>query len=139
MTTTERNKEIARRWLQLVSEHKVEELCEMTSPTWTMHGGAPGLPPGPDGLRMLFGTFGRIEQEWTVEDVIAEGDKVVVRATNSCLQEKFLGIPSFGRRQKFTATFIHHIVDGIVEETWRNADDLGRVLQLGAKLQPAEG
>jgi predicted SnoaL-like aldol condensation-catalyzing enzyme len=137
MSSIQENKRIARRFLELVGEHKVEELCEMIAPTWTMHGGPPGLPPGPDGLRELFGTFGRIEQKWTIEDVIAEGDKVAVRATNSCLQESFLGIPAHGRWQTFTATFIHCIADGKILETWRNADDLGRVLQLGARIEPA--
>jgi predicted ester cyclase len=94
MSSIEENKIIARRFLELVGEHKVEELCEMIAPAWTMHGGPPKLSPGPDGLRELFATFGPIEQKWTIEDVIAEGDKVVVRATNACLQESFLGIPS---------------------------------------------
>jgi len=88
------------------------------------------------GVRKLFGSFGAIQQKWTIEDVIAEGDKVVVRATNTCLQESFFGIPSYGREQTFTAIFIHWIVDGKIIETWRNADDLGRVLQLGARIEP---
>ena len=138
MSSIEENKKIARRFLDLVGEYKVEELCEMIAPTWTMHGGPPGgLPPGPDGLRELFRTFGQIEQQWTIEDVIAEGDKVAVRATNTCLQENFFGIPSHGRWQTFTATFIHWITEGKIRETWRNADDLGRVLQLGARIEPA--
>ena len=129
------NKAIAQRFLELVAEHKIAELCEMISPTWRMHGGPPGLPPGPDGVRQLFDTFGPIEQEWTIADIIAEGDKVVVRATNSCLQESFLGIPAQGQRQVFTAMFIHQIADGKIVETWRNADDLGRLLQLGARIE----
>ncbi len=137
MSDIEENKRIAQRFLELVGEHKVEELCEMIAPTWTMHGGPPALPPGPEGLRELFRTFGQIEQTWTIEDIIAEGDKVAVRATNTCLQERFLGIPSHGRWQTFTATFIHWIVDGKIRETWRNADDLGRLLQLGARIEPA--
>lgn len=113
MSSIEENKRIARHFLELVGEHKVEELCEMIAPTWTMHGGPPGgLPPGPDGLRELFRTFGPIEQKWTIEDVIAEGDKVAVRATNTCLQENFFGIPGDGRWQTFTATFIHWIAEG---------------------------
>jgi hypothetical protein len=32
--------------------------------------------------------------------------------------------------------FIHTIADGKIIETWRNADDLGRVLQLGARIEP---
>ena len=79
-----------------------------------------------------------IDQTWTIEDVIAEGDKVVVRATNTCVQESFFGIPGHGRPQTFTATFIHRIADGKVHETWRNADDLGRLLQLGARIEPPE-
>lgn len=136
MSSIEDNKTIARRWFELISKHEIEEICGMTAPTWKMHGGPPELLPGPDGVRQLFGTFGSIDQKWTIEDVIAEGDKVVVRATNTCIQDSFLGIPSRGRQQRFTATFIHWIVDGKIIETWRNADDLGRVLQLGVRIEP---
>jgi hypothetical protein len=136
MSSIAENKQIARRWLDLVSAHKIDELCAMTAPTWTMHGGPPGLPQGPAGIHELFRQIGPVDQTWTIEDMVAEGDKVVVRATNSCEQESFLGIPARGRRQIFTATFIFQIADGQVLETWRNADDLGRVLQLGARIEP---
>ncbi len=63
---------------------------------------------------------------------------MVVRATNTCVQESFFGIPGRGRSQTFTATFIPRIADGKVLETWRNADDLGRLLQLGARIEPPE-
>jgi predicted SnoaL-like aldol condensation-catalyzing enzyme len=139
LPTLERNKQLARRWLELVSEHRIEELCATVAPGWTMHGGPPNLPRGPEGIRTLFGTFGpSIDQTWTVNAVVAEGDLVVVRATNRCQQESFFGIPAHGRTQTFTAMFMHRIMHGLVEETWRNADDLGRVLQLGARLVPAE-
>ena len=108
----------------------------MTAPTWTMHGGPPELPSGAEGVRELFRQIGPIDQKWTIEDIIAEGDKVVVRATNTCVQDSFLGIPGGGRRQTFTAMFIHTIADGKIIETWRNADDLGRILQLGAQISP---
>jgi predicted SnoaL-like aldol condensation-catalyzing enzyme len=136
MSAIEENKAIARRFLELVEQHEIEGICEMVSPEWTMHGGPPVLPKGRDGVRKLFGTFGRIEQKWTVEDILAEGDRVVVRATNTCAQESFLGIPSGGRQQTFTAMFIHQIAGGKIIETWRNADDLGRLLQLGARIVP---
>ena len=137
MSKIDENKRLACQWLEFVGEHNVEALCATTSPTWTMHGGPPNLPCGPEGVRALFGTFGPIEQTWTLEDVIAEGNKVVVRATNSCRQDQFMGIPTHGRWQVFSATFIHLIVDGLVCETWRNADDLGRMLQIGARLVPS--
>ena len=136
MSSIEDNKIIARRWFELINEHKIEEICEMTAPTWRMHGGPPELITGPDGVRELFRTMGSIEQKWTIEDVIAEGDKVAVRASNTCVQDSFLGIPGSGQQQTFTATFIHWIADGKILETWRNADDLGRILQLGARIEP---
>ena len=64
MSSIESNKAIARRFLELVSEHKIDELCEMISPSWRMHGGPPALPPGPEGIRTLFGTFGTIERSF---------------------------------------------------------------------------
>jgi predicted ester cyclase len=134
MDTIAANKQLARRFLELVADHDVDALCELVSPTWRMHGGPPALATGQEGLRQLFATFGEIVQTWTVDDVIAEGDRVVVRATNTCVQDSFFGVPARGRRQVFTATFVHRIVDGRVEETWRNADDLGRLLQLGARV-----
>lgn len=136
MNTIEQNKQVAQRFLDLVSEHRIEDMCALVTPTWTMHGGPPNLPAGPDGIRALFDTFTKIDQIWTIEDVIAEGDKVVVRARNTVVQDSFFGIDAHGKQQTFTAMFIFHIVHGKVQETWRNADDLGRVLQLGARLVP---
>jgi hypothetical protein len=135
MSSIEDNKTIARQWLELITEQKIEEICAMTALTWTMRGGPPNLPPGPDGVRELFRIIGPIDQQWTVEDIIAEGDKVVVRATNTCVQESFLGVPGHGRPQTFTATFIHRIDERKILETWRSADDLGRLFQLGVRIE----
>ena len=134
----ENNKTIARKFLSLVSEGNVEEICNLIDNRWILHIGlgAATIPAGEEGLRVLFKSFGEIEQQWTINDIIAEGDKVVVRATSRCSQESFFGIPSYGLSQTFTATFTHRIVDGRIKETWRNADDLGRVLQLGAEIIP---
>jgi len=134
--TLEDNKRIARRFLELVDAEAVEELCTMIAPTWTMYGGPPNLPMGPAGIYELFRAIGPIDQRWMVDDVIAEDDKVVVRATNSCSQASFFGIEGHGTWQTFTATFIHRIVGGKILTTWRNADDLGRLFQLGAHIVP---
>jgi ketosteroid isomerase-like protein len=136
-TLTE-NKRVAVRWLKLVDDGDIAAMAELTSPTWTMEGGPPDLPAGHEGLRALFAHIGEIDQRWTVEDVIAEGDKVVVRATNHCVQESLFGVPGRGIEQVFTATFTMQIVDGKVARTWRNAADLQRLLQLGARILPPE-
>ena len=128
------NKEIAVRFLDAVSAADIDTLLTLITPDWQMHGGPPDLPSGPEGIRALFASIGPVDQTWTVEDVIAERDRVVVRATNSCEQESFFGIPAAGIRQVFTATFTFRLEDGRIAETWRNADDLGRLLQLGVTL-----
>ena len=77
-----------------------------------------------------------MRQRWTIDDVIAEGDKVVVRATNHCEQDSFFGVPGRGIVQVFTATFTMQIVDGLIAKVWRNAADLQRLFQLGARILP---
>jgi predicted ester cyclase len=137
MSVTEDNERIGRRFLSLVSEHDIDGLIAMVTPTWIMYGGPLGLPAGEAGICELFAMFGNIKQQWTVEDVIATGDKVAVRATNTVEQGSFFGIPRHGRRQVFTAMFIHRITGGLINQTGRNADDLGRLLQLGARIEPS--
>jgi hypothetical protein len=135
MTIIEENKKLAWRWLDLISEHKIEEICELVAPDWEMHGGPPDLPRGAEGVHELFRTIGKVHQRWNIEDTIAEGDRVVVRATNTCEQESFFDVPGKGIVQKFTATFTHQISGGKIRVTWRNADDLGRILQLGGRIE----
>jgi predicted ester cyclase len=132
------NKQIAQYWMDCVSAGEIEAICRITADNWIMHGIPHAIARGPEGVRKLFASFGVIEQRWVVNEMIAEGDKVVIHATNYCNQENFLGIPSHGQQQIFTATFIHRIVNGEICETWRNADDLGRLIQLGARIVPAK-
>jgi predicted SnoaL-like aldol condensation-catalyzing enzyme len=128
------NKLIAQLWIDFINKRDIEGICAITADTWKMHGGLPDLPEGPEGVRKLVENSGPIQQKWLIRDIISEGNKVVIRAVNYCKQETFLGITSNGRMQVFTAIFIHHIEDGKIVETWRNADDLGRLLQQGGKI-----
>ena len=130
------NKRLAVAFLDAISDGDVAALTAMITPTWTMEGGPPDLPAGQEGIRVLFAHIGGVEQRWTIDDVIAEGDKVVVRATNHCEQDSFFGVPGRGIVQVFTATFTMQIVDGLIVRTWRNAADLQRLLQLGARVLP---
>jgi ketosteroid isomerase-like protein len=134
--TIAENKRLAVRFLDLISDGDVPAMGELITPTWTMEGGPPDLPSGHEGLRVLFDHIGGVRQRWTVEDVIAEGDRVVVRATNHCEQDSFFGVRGRGVVQVFTATFTMQIVDGRIARIWRNAADLQRLLQLGARILP---
>jgi predicted ester cyclase len=130
------NKRLAVAFLDAISDGDVAALAAMITPSWTMEGGPPDLPAGQEGIRVLFAHIGGVEQRWTIDDVIAEGDKVVVRATNHCEQDSFFGVPGRGIVQVFTATFTMQIADGLVARIWRNAADLQRLFQLGARILP---
>ncbi len=130
----EQNIRLATSWLHWIGTADVAAMLQTAAPDWQLHGGPPNLPSGPAGLCVLAAHLRDVTQTWTVEDVIAAGDRVVLRATNRCEQPSFLGVPAAGVRQVFTATFTFRICDGTVHEIWRNADDLGRVLQLGARI-----
>ncbi|MET0693208.1 MAG: nuclear transport factor 2 family protein [Propionibacteriaceae bacterium] len=124
-------------FLDHVSAHDVEALMPMVTTGWTMVGGPPGLLSGEEGIRQLFAHFGRIRQSWQIDFVIEQGHYVVVRGTCTGEQDAFMGIPAQGKQQVFTATFIHQFVDGLIHRTYRNADDLGRLRQLGAVISAA--
>jgi predicted ester cyclase len=130
------NKRLAVAFLDAISDGDVAALAAMITPGWTMEGGPPDLPAGQEGIRVLFAHIGGVEQRWTIDDVIADGDKVVVRATNHCEQDSFFGVPGRGIVQVFTATFTMQIADGLVARIWRNAADLQRLFQLGARILP---
>lgn len=137
-STIETNKLLARLWVEFINTKDIEGLTAITTDNWMIHGASQSFSEDREGVRKMFTSFKNLDQLWVIEDMIAEGDKVVIRALNYCRQDNFLGIPSEGRTQVFTATFIHKIVDGRIKETWRNADDLGRVLQLGAHIVPEQ-
>ncbi|MBA2396811.1 MAG: ester cyclase [Ktedonobacteraceae bacterium] len=94
----------------------------------------PTFPAGPDGFRfvfqMLVGTFP--DQHIAIDDIIAEGDKVVVRSTFSGTRSgPLLGFPPTGKHCTQSQISIFRLINGKVSEYWFNADDLGMIRQLG--------
>ena len=68
----------------------------------------------------------------TIEDEIAEGDKVVVRASKRCThQGELMGIPPTGRQVTTTMTAIYRLVNGKIAEIWFWNDNLSEFQQLG--------
>ncbi len=74
---------------------------------------------------------------FTVEDMVAEGDKVVTRKTFHGTHEgEFIGIPPSGRAVSMGLIDIVRISDGKVVEHWSMGDSLGMMQQLGVIPQP---
>jgi steroid delta-isomerase-like uncharacterized protein len=76
--------------------------------------------------------------QFTVEDTVAEGDRVVVRWTQSATQTgPFLGLPPTGRTANFAGIDIHRLRDGRLAEHWHVVDLYGLLQQLGAIPAPS--
>ena len=77
-----------------------------------------------------------------VEDVVAAGDRVVVRGTVTGTHRgplMFVHAPLEATGKSFTVEQIHiyRVVDGRIVESWAGRDDIGMFRQLGLKIMPA--
>ena len=69
----------------------------------------------------------------TIEDMIAEGDKVVSRGTFRATHKgEYQGIAATGKEVVDTWIIIHRIAGGKIVEVWEESDELGLLRQLGA-------
>lgn len=94
-----------------------------------------GLPDGPEGVRLfaaaLRAAFGNARR--TVEDVVSEGDKVVVRYVfEADHRGELMGIPATGRRVRIPGIFIARLEGDRLAEYWCEENLLGMVQQLTA-------
>lgn len=73
----------------------------------------------------------------TIQDLIAEGDKVVARLLGTGTNTgPFAGQPPTGKRVTFSSFRIYRLVDGKVVEPWAMQDRLGLMEQLGFLQSP---
>jgi steroid delta-isomerase-like uncharacterized protein len=69
----------------------------------------------------------------TIEDEIAEGDKVVHRWTWRCTHAgPLFGIPPTGNKLQFSGITIVRVKDGQIIERWANLDEMGMFQQMNA-------
>lgn len=135
----EDNKALVRRWTEeVVSKGNLAAVGDFMAPTYVAH--APGVPDikGPDGFRQFLTTVRTAFPDFhsTIEDMIAEGDKVAVRFTNRGTQKgEYRGVAPTGKEMTWTLLLIIHIANGKFQETWQ-ISDLGR--QLGLALTPGQ-
>jgi steroid delta-isomerase-like uncharacterized protein len=70
---------------------------------------------------------------FTVQDQIAEGDKVVTRWTaRGTHRGEFQNVPATGREIRLVGADIDRVIGGKVVECWAHVDELGLMRQLGA-------
>jgi steroid delta-isomerase-like uncharacterized protein len=137
--STEHNKELNRCALEAANGHNLSVYAQYFATDSKFYGFAPqtlDLEGYKQTLAMAFAAF----PDWhlTIEDMIAEGGKVVSRYTiRGTHQGVFQGIPPTGKQFTATGITIAHIVNGKGVELRTEFDYLGLLQQLG--VIPAMG
>jgi steroid delta-isomerase-like uncharacterized protein len=134
---TEQSKSIAVRFYsEVVNKGDTSAMNEVMAEGFIDHYAAPHLPGGHEGFRqfltMVATAFPDIRV--SVEDMIAEGDKVVVRLNVTGTQQGVLmgTIPPSGKHAVWTGIDILKIQDGKITERWSQRDLFGMMKQIGA-------
>ncbi len=75
----------------------------------------------------------------TIEDLIAEGDKVVARwRSRATHQGNYMDIPPTGNRIEFTGISFYRIEEGKIAQSWTVEDHFGLMQQIGAFPEPEQ-
>ncbi len=140
--SAEENKAIARRfWDEVWSTGNVAIVDEIFAPDNLIHTGREGTASRAGADRKQAPTRWRTslpDLRATIEDIFAEGDKVVVRWTLSGTHQGNIVIPSVGtipptgKHVSFEGMDIYHFRGGKIVESWRQWSSLQLAQQLGA-------
>src|SRR4030042_2503547 len=85
----------------------------------------PGIPSDREGVKVLTSMLRSAFPDFkaTIDDIIAEGDKVVIRMTWSGTQKgEFMGVPATSRRVSFGVIELIRITNGKVADNWGQMD-----------------
>jgi steroid delta-isomerase-like uncharacterized protein len=140
--STEENKTIARRAFEEVwNQGSATAFDELYVPDQVSHGLGMDVPAGTQGLRQFVSLYRTAypDTHFTINDQIAEGDKVATRwtAIGTHLGD-LMGIAPTGKRVTVTGMTINRIENGKIVETWNNFDALGQLQQLGVIPAPGQ-
>jgi steroid delta-isomerase-like uncharacterized protein len=144
---SEQNKMLVRRGIEeLWNRGNFAVLDELVASDFVVHASTPAAEiHGREGakqfLSMLHAAFPDIH--FTIEDQIAEGDRVVTRWTARATHRgEFQGIiqrvPATGKQVRLTGINIDRIANGKTVECWGYRDELGLLQQLGVLPAPEQ-
>jgi steroid delta-isomerase-like uncharacterized protein len=139
--STEQNKALARQMIEEVfNRGNVSRADEFMAPDFVEREELPpGLPPGREGVKQLTAAMRNAFPDFkaTIDDIVAEGDKVVLRQTWSGTHKgEFMGVPPTGKHVSFQVIDIIRFAGGKCVEHWGQMDRMGLMQQLGAIPAP---
>lgn len=125
------NKTLTRNLYAALTEGKFTVIDELVAEDFIEHEDVPTEADGRDGLHEMFESLHAAFSDFaiTIEDMVAEGDKVFVRATMQGIQRaEFLGIPSKGKPMLVPVADVMRFEDGRVVEHW-GVMDTGQMME----------
>jgi steroid delta-isomerase-like uncharacterized protein len=139
---SEENKALARRSWEVVTEGSLDTLedalAEVYANDFILHEAGQDIV-GIEGLTQFVSMMRSAlpDLRITLEDDMAEGDKVVTRwIGQGTHQGELMGIAPTGNQVTITGITIHRIEDTKIVEEWSNWDALGLMQQIGAVPSP---
>jgi len=132
----ETNKLVMDRFLEFINTASEKLAQELISPSAVFH--VPGRPEpmsGPAGYLAIIGMMrgGFPDIQWTLEEIVAEGDKVAARFTmRGTHRGTFFGVPPTGKTISVQAMNIYRLSGGQFVEEHGQPDMLGLLQQIGA-------
>ena len=138
MNSEENKTLVLEHYESFVHKQDAEAVRKQLAPDFRDNEMPPGTPPGPESalqLRaMLHAAFPDLRIK--IEDILAEGDRVAVRATWTGTHRGLLPImpfPATNRAFTFSGMVFWRIRDGKIVERWATIDRLGLQQQLAPK------
>ena len=134
--STEDNKAVARRiYSEAINQGNLAVFDELVAEDAVEHDVFPGMPNrGPEAPKAFFTVFGAAfpDLHMTVDEMIAEGDKVVARVRVSGTHKgEFMGIPPTAKSFDVQAIDILEVQAGKVTAHWGVMDQAAMMQQLG--------
>jgi predicted ester cyclase len=118
---------------ELLASRDLDRLGDFFAADFASHNMPPGLPQGIDGVRAFFQVFldGLSEIEVTVDELVADGDRVAVATTTSGVHSgDLLGVAPTGRRISVTGIDMVRVDGGRIVEHRGLTDTVGLLRQL---------
>jgi len=140
--SAEENKALVRRYFETIDAAceagNADIIDDFLAPDFVEHNPFPGIPPTREGWKQAFEEFARGAPGYhVIEDLVAEGDKVVGRITAYGKHEgELFGISATGKEIRVAGIAIWTIRDGRIVEHWHETDQMGLMQQLGVVPPP---
>jgi predicted ester cyclase len=129
----EKNKALIHRSYELSTQKDVASLFELYDPGYIEHmrDGDQTLEQLKLGVPVFFAAFP--DARFTIDDMVAEGDKVAYRVTitGTHTGRPYMGIAPSGKKIEMRNTSIKRIANGKLAESWGTLDTLSMMRQLG--------